>query len=276
MALKDHLTGLKNKGKYFVENTRYKIRQYQLTRGSGRTEQIFGMSMATKIMIALLLLVVVTAVFYGGKTLLNKEKSAGELTDEGYLPVEEADQEQAVAGEQAVPIEQEEVVQAESTPEPTPSAPALDEEKEQLRADVQRLQAENNELTTLLVSESALRDAVDLTILPEPFDVQNMGASCQVDIRDKEHDLESEIQFFKEANRSYSSVLEQVREPAHTLTTAIEQLRTKKQDLTSMVQKCVAEAPEQLAEPEPAPEPEPSPEPDPSSNSSENQTETSS
>ncbi len=247
MALRQRLTELGGKGKYLLENTRYKIRQYQLTRGSGRTEEIFGMHWTTKLFITLLVLILLIGMFYAGKTLLVKKGPVEQPLEENA-----AEEAQDAAAEPAPAPEQDEIaVEQEQAPEP---APSIDEEKEQLREEIQQLRRQKESLLALIVDKDELREAAPLTLLPEPFDVQNMRAACQVDIRDKENDLAGAAQFFREANTSYARTLEQIREPADTLREAVEKLKAAHAELNAKTATCVAEAPEQEPAPEPAPE----------------------
>lgn len=247
MALRQRLTELGGKGKYLLENTRYKIRQYRLTRGSGRTEEIFGMHWTTKLFITLLVLILLIGMLYAGKTLLVKKGPVEQPLEENA-----AEEAQDVAAEPASAPEQKEIaVEQEEAPEP---APSLDEEKEQLREEIQQLRRQKESFSPLLVDEDELHEAASLTLLPEPFDVQNMRAACQVDIRDKENDLAGAAQFFREANTSYVRALEQIREPADTLREAVEKLKAAHAELNAKTTTCVAEAPEQEPEPESAPE----------------------
>ena len=267
MALRHHFTELKGKGKYLLENARSKIRQYRLTRGSGRTEEIFGMHWTTKLFITLLILILLTGVFYAGKMLLKKESSP--IVNDAEETIVETAQE--VAANHAPVVDEEVMPIAEEPLEPA-SAPSIDEEKEQLREEIRQLRRQKESLSPLLVDKDELAEAAPVTVLPEPFDVQNMRAACQVDIRDKENDLAGASQFFKEANRSYAIVLEQVREPADTLREAVEKLKVARAELDAKISACVADAPEEQ-EPE-LPEETPE-EQEPSSNtSSENQTDT--
>lgn len=257
MALRQRLTEMKGKGKYLFENTRYKIRQYRLTRGSSRTEEIFGMHWTTKLFITLLVLILLVGMFYAGKTLLVKKEQPVEQVEEN---VEEAAE--ALAAEPASLIEQEEMVpeEADRAAKFQQPEPSIDEEKEQLREEVQQLRRQKESFSPLLVDEGELAETAPLTLLPEPFDVQNMRAACQVDIRDEENDLAGAAQFFKEANKSYAAALEQIRDPANSLREAVEKLKAAHAELNAKTTTCVAEAPEQEPEPVPEPTPEPSPE----------------
>lgn len=260
MALRQHLTEMKGKGKYLLENTRYKIRQYRLTRGSGRTEEIFGMHWTTKLFITLLVLILLIGMFYAGKTLLvKKEQPVGQVEDIGQVEETVEEAEETVAAQPEPSLEQERAPVAEEAgraAEPSPTELSVDEEKEQLREEIQQLRRQKDSLSPLLVDKEELAETAPLTLLPEPFDVQNMRAACQVDIRDNENDLAGAAQFFKEANKSYATALEQIREPADTLREAVEKLKAAHAELNAKTTTCVAEAPEQEPEsvPEPAPE----------------------
>ena len=185
MALNQHLTALKGKAKYAFENTRYKLRQYRLTRGSGRTEQIFGMNWTTKILITLIVLLLIAALFYSGKALLaNKQKVTGEIVA-AQNTQNTGEQAEAVAIERAEPEQREENTGSSPSQisEPDPTPPAVDEEKENLLDEIRRLRAENQALASLLVREDELRQGAELAVLPETVDVDpktlpNFSTTC--------------------------------------------------------------------------------------------------
>ena len=229
MAFRNLIIELKGKGKNFIENTRYTIRQYRLTRGSGRTEQIFGMSLATKILISLLLLLVVAALFFGAKTVM-QEQDVTAIEPERDAEAAEKVVENEITGalvEPSVPVEEhrvEQAVEQPSAPEPSPppSPPS------------------SSSLPDFIVDKGQIAETAPLAVIPESIDISNMGAACQVEIRDKEENLAAASQFFQEANQSYHAALDAVREPADRLREAMEELKTKKAALETKAQKCDA------------------------------------
>lgn len=222
MALQHRITELKGKGKYLIENTRYKIRQYRLTRGSGRTEQIFGLSLTTKLLVSVVLLLVVAALFFGAKTFMqNRAADAVQPEPETEEKVVE-NEVTAPPREPSAPVE-EPLVEQQDQPSPAPESPPSPSSS-----------------PSFLVDDDEVAEATPLAVLPESIDVQNMGAACQVDIRDKENDLAGASQFFQEAQRSYQTALDAVREPADRLREAMEELKLKKAALETKAQKCDA------------------------------------
>lgn len=231
MALQHRITELKGRGKYFLENTRYKIRQYRLTRGSSRTEQIFGPSSATKVLLAFLLILVVAAVYFGAKTIMQKQAVAAPEPEavENMIENEVA----APLVEPSVPVEETQEPASEPTPEPSAPEPA--------EPSSEPLPSPRVSSVDFLIDDRTVADVAPLAVLPEPIDLQNMGVACQVDIRDTENDLAAASQFFQKAQQSYKEAVDAVREPAEKLREAMEELNTAASALEKQARKCNAE-----------------------------------
>ncbi len=233
MVLRSHLITIKGKGKHLFEDTRTRIRRYRLSRGSGRTEEIFGMRQTTKVLLAIIVILALLLAFYLVKTLNLQEKAVGEQAEktvDAAIPVEAQAPESASSAEEPVA----------TPPEPVSEPPAV----------IPTIVS-----GTFIIDEKEINEAAKLTVLPEPVDVQNLGAACQVDIRNQEQDIAAAAQFFTKAKRSYTDALQALRDPSETLQESIEELYAEKATLEKKVQGCFSgNVPEQELSPSEGPE----------------------
>ena len=198
---KSHLHRTYTKGKQ-------KIHHHKLTKGSGRTEDIFIMKKSTKIILALVLILFLLGIFSVGIKLLQTK---------AFLQQELIDAQ-----------EQEGIV--EDLPEEM-----VEQEPDQPQ---ERYGYENVGDARVLVPPKERYEAEKIIEQHKEIGIGGFSPVCQVTIRDREHDVVTAGQFLKEANQTYNATLEKMRGPRKALERAITKVKKNKVDLDIAVQNC--------------------------------------